>query len=377
VTLNVALNFLSQIQMFTINDKNTSKKIPVNFMLSATHKQINLQFKFPAGTSRGVLVEKPSSFILIEKDGFVGVGECSIIPNLSIDPLRSYTRKLNELCKCINEGLGSYSIDLSAYPSIAFGLETALLDLASKATKQIFPSEFSNGNDGISINGLVWMGDKDFMQDQIREKIESGYRCVKLKVGAIDFETELEIIASIRKQFSDADIEIRVDANGGFGSADALEKLNRLSSFGIHSIEQPIRQGQWEQMAELCTKSPIPIVLDEELIGLTASQNEEMLEIIKPAYIILKPSLIGGFLCSEEWINRAETLGIGWWVTSALESNIGLNAIAQWTYTLGSALPQGLGTGQLFHNNITSPLVVEAAKLYYGTENEWDLKDLS
>jgi len=336
----------------------------------------NLQFKFPAGTSRGVLLQKPSSFLLIEEDGFTGIGECSTIPDLSIDPQDTYSQKLDEVCRILNDGCDPNSLDLSAYPSIAFGLETALLDLAAKGSKQLFPSLFTEGKAGIPINGLVWMGDKAFMQKQIREKIDAGYHCIKLKVGAIDFDTEMKIIEGIRSQFSTSDIEIRLDANGGFSPKEALEKLNKLSNFNIHSIEQPIRQKQWETMAELCQKSPIPIVLDEELIGVNSSEKERLLATIHPVYIILKPSLLGGFRESEEWILLAEKHSIKWWITSALESNIGLNAIAQWTFTLNSPLPQGLGTGQLYHNNIPSPLEIENAKLYYRAENKWDISSI-
>jgi len=342
----------------------------------ARHTTLNLQFKFPAGTSRGVLLHKPSSFLLLEKDGFRGIGECSTIPNLSIDPVETYSEKLEEVCQLLNEGIDADSIDLSEFPSIAFGLETALLDLIAKGSKCLFPSAFTRGETGIPINGLVWMGDKDFMQKQIREKIAAGYHCIKLKVGALDFETELEIISGIRQQFSPEDIELRLDANGGFTPMDALKKLEKLAAFHIHSIEQPIRQKQLEAMATLCQQSPIPIVLDEELIGVTSEDKECILEKIKPAYIILKPSLVGGFRQSEEWIQLAEKLNIGWWVTSALEANIGLNAIAQWTFTLNSQLPQGLGTGHLYHNNIPSPLAIESANLFYKPKNNWDLSSI-
>jgi len=342
----------------------------------ARHTTLNLQFKFPAGTSRGVLLHKPSSFLLLEKDGFRGIGECSTIPNLSIDPVETYSEKLEEVCRLLNEGVDPDSIDLSLFTSIAFGLETALLDLKAKGSKCLFPSAFTQGETGIPINGLVWMGDKDFMQKQIREKIAAGYHCIKLKVGALDFETELEIISGIRQQFSPEDIELRLDANGGFTSTDALEKLEKLAAFHIHSIEQPIKQKQFEAMAELCKQSPIPIVLDEELIGVKPADKEFILEKIKPAYIILKPSLVGGFRQSEEWIRLAEKHNIAWWITSALEANIGLNAIAQWTYTLNSHLPQGLGTGQLYHNNIPSPLTIENARLFYKPGVDWDLNSL-
>ena len=334
-----------------------------------------LQFKFPAGTSRGVLMHKLSSFLFLEENGIVGIGECSTIPNLSIDPKDKYNHKLDEVCRLLNQGVKASDIDLLAFPSIAFGLETALLDLQAGGKRIFFENDFSNGKAGIPINGLVWMGDKEFMQKQIREKITTGYHCIKLKVGALDFETELEIIAGIRQHFSSDDIEIRLDANGGFAPNDALKKLERLSEFDIHSIEQPIKAGQWEAMADICRKSPIPIVLDEELIGIPPS--ELMLQQINPAYIILKPSLLGGFRVSEDWIRLAEKNNIGWWNTSALEANIGLNAIAQWTASLNSDMPQGLGTGQLYHNNIPSPLEIREAKLYYNSLLGWDLNVIS
>lgn len=345
-------------------------------MIKAKFTNLNLNFKFPAGTSRGVLMHKPSSFLILENDGFTGIGECSIIPGLSIDHTDTYSQKLDEICKLLNEGIDPELIDLKQYPSIAFGLETAVLDLKAKGSKVLFKSSFTEGKTGIPINGLVWMGDKTFMQKQIGDKIAGGYHCIKLKVGAIDFESELEILAGIRRQFSPQDIEIRVDANGAFLPTEALTKLEKLSAFNIHSIEQPIRTGHFDAMAELCEKSPIPIVLDEELIGVNSPDKEYILEKIKPAYIILKPSLIGGFRQSEEWIQLAEKHGIGWWVTSALEANVGLNAIAQWTSTLGSDLPQGLGTGQLYHNNIASPLEIRNAELYYNIQNNWDLKSI-
>lgn len=345
-------------------------------MIKASYTTIDLQFKFPARTSRGVLLHKSSSFLILKKDGFTGIGECSTIPDLSIDPQEKYYQKLDEVCRLMNEGAKLETIDLSFFPSIAFGLETALLDLKAKGSKILFKNPFSDGKTGISINGLVWMGDKAFMQKQISEKIAAGYRCIKLKVGAIDFETELEILSGIRRQFSPDDIEIRLDANGAFKPTEALQRLEKLAILDIHSIEQPIRQGQLEAIAELCRQSPIPIVLDEELIGIKPADKESILKKINPAFIILKPSLIGGFSESEEWILLAEKHQVGWWITSALEANIGLNAIAQWTSTLNSAMPQGLGTGQLYHNNIPSPLEIRDAKLFYNNENNWDLSSI-
>lgn len=345
--------------------------------MKARYINYNLDFRFPAGTSRGVLHSKYSAFLILEENGVTGIGECSTIPGLSIDPEKGYEQKLRELCDALNYNKHPENVDFSLFPSIAFGLETALLDLKTGGKRLLFDTEFSKGTAGIHINGLVWMGDKAFMQKQIREKIAAGYRCIKLKVGALDFETELEIIAGIREQFSENEIEIRLDANGGFSPADALLKLEKLAKLQIHSIEQPIKQGQFDKMAEICQKSPIPIVLDEELIGIKSTEMESLIEKIKPAYIILKPSLLGGFKASEEWIQHAEKHYIKWWITSALESNIGLNAIAQWTSSLGSELPQGLGTGQLYHNNIPSPLEIKNAMLFYEKDKEWDLSLLN
>jgi len=342
--------------------------------MKASFKNIHLQFKFPAGTSRGILKHKPSSFIILENEGITGIGECSTIPGLSIDPPDLYQHKLNELCNAINEDLGIDSVDVSNFPSIAFGLETALLDLKSKGTKLLFESKFTSGSAGIPINGLVWMGDKTSMEKQVREKIDSGYHCIKLKVGALDFQTELEIIADIRRQYSSDDIEIRLDANGGFKVETAIQKLEKLAVFDIHSIEQPIQPGQYAEMAELCRESPIPIVLDEELIGI--APDEQLLSTIQPAYIILKPALLGGLKLSEKWIELANKQKIGWWITSALESNVGLNAIAQWTSTLNTSLPQGLGTGMLYHNNIPSPLEIRDAQLFYNINSNWDFSSL-
>lgn len=340
--------------------------------MKASYTNYNLDFKFPAGTSRGVLLHKASAFILLENNGKTGIGECSTIPGLSIDPIETYEEKLRDVCRQLNEGTNIDDINMEDYPSIRFGLETAWLDLNTSGNRVLFDNSFTQGKEGIPINGLVWMGNKNFMQEQIREKIMAGYHCIKLKVGALDFETEIEIIKNIRKQFSSKEIEIRLDANGGFTPADVFVKLERLSHLQIHSVEQPIKPNQWEIMSEICKTSPIPVVLDEELIG--KQPNVEMLDFVRPAYIILKPSMTGGFHISEEWIRLAEKQNIGWWITSALESNIGLNAIAQWTASLNPVIPQGLGTGQLYQNNISSPLEIKNAKLFYNREKEWDLK---
>jgi len=338
--------------------------------MTASFSKRNFYFRFPAGTSRGILTEKTSFFLFLENEGITGIGECSIIPDLSIDNLQELPLKLEELCRSINNGEDFKNVDLREFPSISFALETAILDFKHGGQKILFPSDFTDGKRGIPINGLIWMGNKQFMQSQIIEKIEQGFRCIKLKIGALDFETELEIIKNIRKNFSKSDIEIRLDANGGFAREDALQKLKRLSDFGIHSIEQPIKPRMTTVMAEICEQSPIPIALDEELIGI--EPNKELLKIICPHFIILKPSLIGGFAVVEKWISLAEKHNIAWWITSALESNIGLNALAQWTATLQNNMPQGLGTGMLYENNFVSPLEIRKAKLYYNADKKWD-----
>jgi o-succinylbenzoate synthase len=337
--------------------------------MKAAFKNITLQFKFPAGTSRGVLNEKKSSLILLEEDGVVGIGECSTIPGLSPDPTKGYQDKLIELCNVINHKLES--IDLSDFPSIVFGLESAILDLKVKGSKKLFNTPFSKGKAGIPINGLVWMGDKTFMKNQIKEKIKAGFSCIKLKIGALDFQTELEILADIRKDFPKEKIQLRLDANGAFSPDEALMKLQQLSVYDIHSIEQPVKNCGDFRLKH--GKSPIPIALDEELIGISSKHKEEFLLYTKPQFIVLKPSLLGGLKSCEEWVGLAEKLGVGWWVTSALESNIGLNAIAQWVATLGVNMPQGLGTGQLYRNNIPSPLEISKGKLYYRQHKDWDL----
>jgi o-succinylbenzoate synthase len=274
----------------------------------------------------------------------------------------------------LNKGAASKDIDLADFPSIEFGLETALLDLENHGKRKIFPGTFYEGKEGIPINGLVWMGDRPFMEKQLGEKIAAGFRCIKLKIGSLDFETELAILADIRKNKTPQELEIRLDANGAFSNDEAMEKLEKLAVFGIHSIEQPIKQGQWTRMAALCENSPIPIALDEELIGIRNPVDKaEMIKTIRPAYIILKPGLLGGFSKAQAWINAAGEQQVNWWVTSALESNIGLNAIAQWTSSLKPTMPQGLGTGQLFENNIASPLVIEDAMLWYRQPGDWDL----
>ena len=341
--------------------------------MKATYQKYILNFKRPSGTSRGVLKTKETWFIILKEHDKTGIGECGILRTLSIDDRPDYEEKLRWICKNIHLGLALLLRELVEFPSIQFGLEQAFLSLKSSTPFHLFPSEFTEGKKSIPINGLVWMGDKAFMKSQIKEKLASGFSCIKMKIGAIDFKTELELLTSIRKEFSSSEIELRVDANGAFSPEKALGKLQRLSELEIHSIEQPIKQGQLDEMASLCENTPLPIALDEELIGVfSVTKKQELLQTIQPQYIILKPSLVGGFAGSQEWINFAEQQKSGWWITSALESNIGLNAIAQWTYTLNSSMPQGLGTGGLYTNNFDSKLEIEMGSLQYNNSKKWN-----
>ena len=319
-------------------------------MITANLISNPLQFKLPAGTSRGILKTKPTWYLVLKHSltNSTGVGECSIIPNLSVDHLPGVENELNKLVSRINNGDIPPIEEYEKWPAIQFALETALEDLAYEDDFSPYPGAFSKGNKPIHINGLVWMGDAGFMHRQIQEKIDEGYNCIKMKIGAIDFDTEMSLLSSIREKFSPDQIELRVDANGAFTPDEAMYNLDQLSKYVIHSIEQPIKQDQWKEMAILCANSPIPIALDEELIGIAdRGLKIQMLQFIQPPYIILKPSLLGGIKASEEWISIAESKSIGWWATSALESNIGLNAIAQWVSNKDIHMPQGLGTGIL------------------------------
>ncbi len=341
-------------------------------MTASYHKYI-LNFKQPSGTSRGVLKTKETWFVVINDNGTQGIGECGILRGLSTDDRPDYEDTLHWACLNIHLGLDLLLEKLTEFPSIQFGLEMAFKSLKSADSFELFPSKFTKGNDSIPINGLIWMGSEDFMKNQIKDKIETGFKCIKLKIGAIDFQKELNLLKSIRKEFTSKDIELRVDANGAFAVTDTLEKLKQLSEFDLHSIEQPIKAGQWNEMAELCKRTPLPIALDEELIGVfDVTNKKELLQTIKPQYIILKPSFIGGFKGSNEWIELAENQKTGWWITSALESNVGLNAIAQWTYTLQNDSYQGLGTGGLFTNNFDSPLTVKNGTLRIDNLQNWN-----
>lgn len=332
-----------------------------------------LEFKRPSGTSRGVMTEKETWFIVLEKDGKKGIGECGILRGLSADDRDDYEEKLNWACQNVNLGETALWEALLEFPSIQFGIEMAFLSLKSENPYLLFPSDFTNTTQSITINGLVWMGEASFMKQQIEEKLADGFNCIKLKIGAIDFQKELELLQFIRSHFSAEQIEIRVDANGAFALNEALNKLNQLNQFQLHSIEQPIKKGNIKAMKDLCETTPFPIALDEELIGVFSfEEKEKLLQEIKPQYIILKPSFVGGFRGTQEWITLADKYNIGWWITSALESNIGLNAIAQWTFLQNSKMPQGLGTGALYNNNIDCPLEVSNGQLWYNKTKNWN-----
>mgnify|MGYP003667815028 FL=1 len=342
--------------------------------MQASYKKYILDFKRPSGTSRGVLNHKETWFIRIEQNGRFGIGECGILRGLSIDDVPNYEEKLKWTCEHIHLGQDKLWSELFAFPSIQFGIEQAFLSLASENPFELFPSAFTKKGAPIAINGLIWMGDEGFMLAQIQQKLDEGFKSIKMKIGAINFETEIKLLASIRKKYSKNEIELRVDANGAFETKDALEKLNILAQYDLHSIKQPIKQGNVLEMKKLCTETPLPIALDEELIGVfEVAKKKELLQTIQPQYIILKPSLVGGFKGCSEWISIAEANGIKWWVTSALESNIGLNAITQWTYTLNNKLPQGLGTGSLYTNNFDCPLTVKNGQLFYNTKMNWKI----
>ena len=377
-------------------------------MLKAKYSLYNLNFKEPSGTSRGVLLQKETWYISIWDDinpNIVGKGECAIFRGLSFEDDPQYEKMLLWVCNNINmlmpymhksylqeenedqededgilkrnSSFNNYEIQdikqiteffnkIKDYSSIIFGVETAIRDLKNGGKGIIFPSDFTLGLGEIEINGLIWMGEKLTMQKRIEDKLKNNFHCIKLKIGAIDFASEIELIKSIRKRYSYHDIELRVDANGAFDPKNALQKLDLLSKYNLHSIEQPIKQGNWKEMSKLCSVTPLAIALDEELIGVNNNSDKiAMLSLIKPQYIILKPALVGGYKGAKEWIKIAQKNKIKWWITSALESNIGLNALAQWTYTLNNPLPQGLGTGALFTNNTYSPLKLIGSKLKF------------
>jgi o-succinylbenzoate synthase len=349
-----------------------------------------LRFKFEAGTSRGTLTEKKSWIIKItddEQPGVVGYGECAPLTGLSRDDFPDYETKLMEICREFNSlELEVFPFNLpiivqqlipDSLPSVRFGVETALLDILNGGNKVPFPAALKKLEGGIPINGLIWMGSEEIMSEQIEKKIRNGFTTIKMKVGALDFDKECRLLESVRTRYPEDKITLRVDANGAFTADDVHEKLNQLAQYNLHSIEQPIAPGQKELMAHLAATSPVPIALDEELIGwMDYMEKFNLLKAIHPPYIILKPTLLGGFQQCREWIEIAQRLSIGWWMTSALESNLGLNAIAQFTAQYDLPFPQGLGTGQIYQNNLPSPLNIKNGHLVADSLTPWDLSDL-
>lgn len=332
--------------------------------MKASYFRYMLQFKRPGGTSRGVLHEKETFILEIEDQERKGVGECAVFRGLSFDDRPDYEEKLKWLCENIREDKLYLQEELKEFPSIWFGYEQAVLNL-KHGGNLYFPTEFTEGKAAVTINGLIWMGDISYMEEQIQDKLDKGFHCIKLKIG-VNWPSEHRILKQLREKFSAEQLELRVDANGGFGKEEAVTVLQQLADLEIHSIEQPVKAGNWEDMASLCAVTPTPVALDEELIGITDPlKKKKLLETIKPQYIILKPALVGGFIGSDEWISLAEELNIGWWITSALESNIGLNAIAQYTFTKKNPMPQGLGTGSLFTNNFESSLDLRNELLWF------------
>ena len=347
-------------------------------MLIAQYCRHDLHFNFVAITSRQSMTVKETYFIKVfdrNCPDVYGVGECAVFRGLGADDTPDYEERLKALCRNIN----SINVDDVNESSLRFGLETALRDLATGGRFRIFDSDsWLQGHMSIPINGLVWMGDFDTMKSRLDQKVNDGFKCIKIKVGGIDFERELDLIRYVRDCYASDRLMIRLDANGSMTPRDALGRLERLARYDIHSIEQPIRAGQWKQMREITRNSPIPIALDEELIGtMNYDQRCYLLDATMPRYIILKPSLHGSFLTCDGWIKDAGDREIKWWATSALESNIGLNAIAQWTVSKNVDMSQGLGTGGLYTNNIPSPLVVRDAALAYDSSRAWNIEQLT
>ena len=350
-------------------------------MIKARISSREFQFLRPATTSRGTILHKKVNFIILyhtDDPSIAGIGECSLFPGLSFDDNKGFEARLKQTVDRINEGEYGSDAGLVDWPSINFAIETAWKDIRVMGSKVLYPSGFTEGKDAIGINGLIWMGTREEVIRQIRQKIEEGFSCLKMKIGAMKFDDEMEILGMLRKDFPADELEIRVDANGAFKPRQALELIKMLADFDLHSIEQPIPAGHLETMASLSESSPIPIALDEELIGrhLTADRRK-VLDIIKPQYLVLKPGLLGGIASCAEWIRLARERNIKWWITSALETNIGLNVIAQWTFTLQNPLTQGLSTGSLYSGNITSPLYMYGERLYYDPDRNWDLSDFN
>ncbi|MFZ1692241.1 MAG: o-succinylbenzoate synthase [Flavobacteriales bacterium] len=346
-------------------------------MIKARWIERTLQPRFELGTSKGPINARTVWYLIAwneEQPQLKGIGEAALFPGHSKEFPADVKLKLTELCERTDNWAERAMTDLVDVPSVRFAVEQCLRDLEVGGTKTLFPSDFTLGKQGIPINGLVWMGDKSTMKQRIREQIESGCTTVKMKIGAIGIDDELALLHAVRKEYSAADITLRVDANGALSAQQAPEVLKRLAELQVHSIEQPVAPGLYEVMEELCATTPIPIALDEDLIGLnTHDAKADLLDHVKPQHIVIKPSLVGGWNATREWIEMAKARRIGWWITSALESSIGLNAIAQFTATLNVDTAQGLGTGKVYANNIPSPLLAERGFLHYRPEEEWDL----
>lgn len=334
-------------------------------------------FQRPAATSRGTYLTKKVNFIVLyhtDDPSIAGIGECSLFPGLSYDDVKGFKHKLAQVIDRINQGDYFSDSSLTEWPSINFALETAWKDIRANGSKLLYPSGFTEGKDSLWINGLIWMSDKAEMIRQIRQKLNDGFTCLKIKIGALDLREEIEVLKFIREHCNAEELEIRVDANGAFAKSEALEVIKILSDYNLHSIEQPIAAGHPDEMARICELSSIPVALDEELIGKhNMISRIKLLETVKPKYIVLKPGLLGGLASVKDWISLAKERNIGWWITSSLETNIGLNAIAQWTYTLQNQIYHGLSTGSLYNNNIRSPLYLHGERLYYDPERKWDL----
>lgn len=349
-------------------------------MLRAVWKEITLTPKFELGTSKGPITARTVWYLIAwheERPEVKGIGEAALFPGHSKEFPADVRTKLLELCVDTSNWQARLNGDLADVPSVRFAVEQCLKDLEASGSKVLFPSDFTIGRKGIPINGLVWMGDKSTMRERIREQIDQGFTTVKMKIGAIGIDDELQLLKDIRKEFSAEAITLRVDANGAFNARNAMDVLQRLAELDVHSIEQPVPPGLYEVMGELCERSPIPIALDEDLIGANTRDSKiDLLDNLAPRYIVIKPSLVGGWSAAQEWIGLAKQRGIGWWITSALESSIGLNAIAQWTATLNVQIAQGLGTGNVYADNIPSPLLAERGELRYRPEEEWDVSRL-
>jgi len=349
-------------------------------MIRASTIAAEFAYARPATTSRGTYLKKKVSFILLHQSDdpyTIGIGECSLLPGLSIDDKKGFSEKLKEVVDSINAGDFPTESALMSMPSVAFALETARKDLRAGGTKILYPSSFTDGKDSVKINGLVWMGSKEDMMRQIRQNLEAGYTCLKMKIGATNLEEEMDLLKYLRRQYLADELEIRTDANGSFKPAAVPDLLKRLRELDIHSIEQPISPGHPEQMALICSNPAIPVALDEELIRRqTGAEKRKLVETIRPQYLVLKPGLLGGVARTREWVDLAGEKQIGWWITSSLETNVGLNAIAQWTYSLNNPVTHGLSTGALFASNIPSPLYRYGERLFYDPDRGWDLSAL-